>query len=328
MNIEVIAEIAQGYEGNEKLAELLVQGSIAANADSIKLQLIYAEELCVPSYQYFDLFKSLEMGDEIWHKLVNKVHGSGKNFYFDIYGERSLDLAYKLKVDGVKISTTDFYNFPLIEAAFSKFNNVFISAGGIEILDLDNLVNNFDLPEKLTFMHGFQAEPTLIKDNNLRRIETLRNRFPNVNIGFMDHSAGNDPCASILPMVAIGLGATCIEKHISLDYKLELEDYVSALSVDKFSRFTDNIRIIETALGSKELLLNAKEIEYKNRAGKVVVAKNHIEKGAIIIQENVCLKRVSTVPSVRHFSRIDDVLGKIATSKYDENIPLDSSFLK
>ena len=60
MRTEIIAEIAQGYEGNPKLAELLVKGAIVANADSIKLQLVFADELCVPTYPYYDLFKSLE----------------------------------------------------------------------------------------------------------------------------------------------------------------------------------------------------------------------------------------------------------------------------
>ena len=137
MKVEIIAEIAQGYEGNEKLAEMLVKGAIVANADSVKMQLIYADELCVPNYQYFDLFRSLEMKEDIWREIALKVQKANKYFYLDVYGDRSLDLAYELKVNGVKISTTDFYNFPLIEKAFTKFDNVFISAGGIKIEDLD-----------------------------------------------------------------------------------------------------------------------------------------------------------------------------------------------
>lgn len=328
MKVEIIAEIAQGYEGNEKLAEMLVKGAIVANADSVKMQLIYADELCVPNYQYFDLFRSLEMKEDIWREIVTKVQKANKYFYLDIYGDKSLELAYELNVDGVKISTTDFYNFPLIEEAFAKFNNVFISAGGIKINDLDYLVNNFKLPKKLTLMHGFQSEPTQIEDNNLRRIETLRNRYPNVNIGFMDHSAGNDDASILLPMIALGTGITCIEKHISLDYKLEIEDYISALSVDKFSNFVENIRKMEKALGNKELLLNPKEIEYKNRAGKVVVANKIIKMGSVISKKDVCLKRVSTIPSQNYLSRIDEVIDKIALLDYDENTPLDKYYLK
>jgi N,N'-diacetyllegionaminate synthase len=328
MKVEIIAEIAQGYEGNEKLSEILVKGAIVANADSVKMQLIYADELCVPNYQYFDLFRSLEMREDIWRQIVLKVQKANKYFYFDVYGDRSLDLACELKVDGVKISTTDFYNFPLIEKAFTKFNNVFISAGGIKVEDLDNLVNNFELPKKLTLMHGFQSEPTQLEDNNLSRIETLRYRYPNVNIGFMDHSAGNDESSILLPMIALGAGVTCIEKHISLDYKLEIEDYISALSIDKFSNFVENVRKMENALGSKELLLNSKEIEYKKRAGKVVVANNLIKRGSVISKKDLCLKRVSTIPSQNYISRIDEVVDKLALLDFDENTAIDKNSLK
>lgn len=106
MSLEIIAEIAQGYEGNPKLAELLVKGAVVANADAVKLQLVFADELCVPTYPYYDLFKSLEMSDEVWMGLVKRVHGAGKRIYFDVYGDRSLSLASSLGADGVKRQRT------------------------------------------------------------------------------------------------------------------------------------------------------------------------------------------------------------------------------
>ncbi|TAL62954.1 MAG: NeuB family protein, partial [Legionella sp.] len=122
MKTEIIAEIAQGYEGNPTLARLLVKGALVANADAIKIQLIFADELCVPTYPYFDLFKSLEMDEKVWVELVDITHKAGKQIYFDVYGERSLALAHKLNADGVKISTTDFYNIPLFTQAATHFD--------------------------------------------------------------------------------------------------------------------------------------------------------------------------------------------------------------
>tara|TARA_B100000963_G_scaffold274789_1_gene243010 strand:- start:6261 stop:7247 length:987 start_codon:yes stop_codon:yes gene_type:complete len=310
MNVEIIAEIAQGYEGDKKLAYSLVEGAIKANADSIKLQLVYADELCIPSYEYYNLFKSLEMDDLIWENIVQMVHKSGKNIYFDIYGDRSFEFALHLKADGVKISSTDFYNLSLIEKSFKNFENVFISTSGVRVEDLDLLLNKFNLPKNLTLLHGFQSEPTQIKDNNLNRIKTLKSRYPELNIGFMDHSIGNNDNAFYLPLVALGLGVSCIEKHITLDYDLKLEDYISALSIERFQAFTNIIKSMEESFGISNLDVTNKEKEYFEKSGKVVVAKKDIDKGKLIHEEDLCLKRVTTKPKGTHFRKFSDLIGK------------------
>lgn len=328
MSLEIIAEVAQGYEGNPKLAELLVKGALASGADAIKIQLVFADELSVPTYPYYDLFKSLEMADEVWIGLVKRVHEVGKRVYFDVYGDRSLSIARSLGADGVKISTTDFYNLPLIKQAFASFDNVFLSTGGVPIEDLDELMNMYSLPKKLTLMHGFQAEPTETADNNLARIAALRARYPGVGIGFMDHSLGCVAEAFQLPLIALGLGVNCIEKHITLDYGLQIEDYISALSIDRFSEFVKMIRAMEPALGSSEMLLTSKEIEYKKRAGKVVVASHDLPKGACITENDIAMKRVSTDPSESYYRQVAPILGKVLTTQLEKDRPFERDMIQ
>lgn len=328
MKVEIIAEIAQGYEGNPKLAELLVKGAIKVNADAVKLQLVYADELCVPTYPYYDLFKSLEMEIDIWISLVDLVHQAEKKIYLDVYGFESLKVALELKVDGVKISTTDFYNFPLIKEVFSSFDTVFLSTGGVPIQDIEDMLKTFATPKNLTLFHGFQAEPTAIADNNLNRISSLKSRFPDVKIGFMDHSLGSDDEAFYLPLLALGLGVHSIEKHISLDYNLEIEDYISALSIDRFKVFVDMIRKMEPALGGAELVLTEKETEYKKKAGKIPVAKNDLKQGEMISASNMVMKRFSTTPSDDYYSRINDVIGKTLGSAIKKDQPFRINNLK
>ena len=310
MKTEIIAEIAQGYEGNEKLAELLVKGALVGGADSVKLQLVYADELCVPTYPYYELFASLEMSDSVWETLTSTVHEKGKRIYFDVYGQRSIEVAKKLGADGVKISTTDFHNLPLLKQAFSLFETVFVSIGGIPLEDIDKMIESIAVREKLTLMHGFQAEPTQIQDNNLARINTLRSRYDGVGVGFMDHSLGCSPEAFQLPLLALGAGINCIEKHISLDYNLRIEDYVSALSVDRFAEFVKIIRAVEPAFGSAELALTNKEVEYGMKAGKVLVASRDLPQGHQIAESDIAMKRVGTVPTENHFRRVSDLIGK------------------
>lgn len=325
--IEVIAEIAQGYEGNIKLAELLVRGALVAEADSVKLQLVYAEELCIPSYPYHSLFKSLEMPKLAWQSLVSKVHDAGKRIYFDVYGERSLGVAKELGADGVKISTTDFHNLPLLKQAFKQFNSVFISIGGIEVEYIDEMIELFAVKEKLTLMHGFQAEPTLIEDNNLLRINTLRSRYKQVRVGFMDHSLGSSQEAFYLPLLALGTGISCIEKHISLDYSLKIEDYVSALSIDRFGEFVRVIRNLEMGIGSADLELTKKEEEYGKRSGKVLVACRELSQGHLITELDIVMKRVSIKFNKKHFRRVTDLVGKTLINPLKKDCPFETDIV-
>jgi len=321
MKTEIIAEVAQGYEGNPKLAQLLVKGALISGADAVKIQLVFADELCVPSYPYYDLFKSLEMKDDIWLEIVKTVHESGKRIYFDVYGERSLTLAKIIGADGVKISTTDFYNLPLIKRAFSSFDNVYVSIGGVPKKDIDAMMNMRDLPKNIVLMHGFQAEPTETKENNLARITTLRKEYPGIGIGFMDHSLGSEEEAFNLPLVALGVGVSSIEKHITLDYDLQIEDYISALSIDRFGKFVRMIHSLETSLGSSEMTLTDKEIDYKNRAGKVVVAIQNLKKGHSISEDDVSMKRVSTTPSSKYYQKVEPLIGKIISTSVIKDEP-------
>jgi sialic acid synthase SpsE len=322
MSIEIIAEIAQGYEGNEKLAELLVRGGVVSGADAIKLQIIIADELCIPSYPYYDFFKSLEMRFEVWEKLVEIAHAANRNIYFDVYGNESLNLAVKLKADGVKISTTDFYNFKLRDKVFSSFDRIYISIGGVPIEDVDKLVSSVKLDKQIILMHGFQAEPTPINENNLARISSLRSRYKPVNIGYMDHTNGELNEAFELPILAIGFGAKVIEKHITLDHALNIEDHISALNVDNFKRFTTLIRKIEQGIGKDSFEPTIAEIEYRFKAGKVVVASHDLSLGKKINHDDLCLKRVSTTIIEGSYSVESLIVGKITNQVIKQNTPI------
>ena len=327
MKTEIIAEIAQGYEGNPKLAQILVKGALTAGADAVKIQLVFADELCVPSYPYYDLFKSLEMDESVWRGLVETVQAAGKKIYFDVYGERSLAMAEKLKVDGVKISTTDFYNIPLIKNAFARFPRVFVSTGGVPVEDLDEMMI-LAQRQKIVLMHGFQAEPTETADNNLARIGTLKARYSGAGVGFMDHSLGSGDEAFWLPLLALGQGVSCIEKHITLDYSLQIEDYISALSIDRFAQFVKMVRQMEAAYGSAELSLTPKEIEYKKRAGKVVVANRDLASGTRIHENDVTMKRVSTTPSESYFRQVAPVVGRTLSAALGKDHPFEKGSIR
>lgn len=326
--MEIIAEIAQGFEGNEKLAKLLVKGGIVAEADSIKIQLVFADELCVPNYHYYDFFSSLEMKVQTWEEIAFLVHKANKKLYFDIYGNKSFEMARKLKADGVKISSTDFYNFELIQKSIESFNKVFISIGGIQVESVDSLLKKIKNFDKIVLMFGFQAEPTLIEDNNLARIKFLMSRFPNIKIGFMDHSDGSLTEAYDLSIMALGAGINIIEKHITLDRSLQIEDHISALSIDNFKLFVTKIKFMYQAYGSTSLSLTDKEIIYGRKAAKNLVAHKNLFRGHKVTKEDIAFKRVTTIPNSDYFHEIDKLIGLELFEDIKENEPFKKTMTK
>lgn len=324
--IEIVAEIAQGFEGNEKLAKLLTLGAIKGGADSIKYQLVYADELATPDYHYYKLFKSLEMPDDVWREIVTTVHKAGKKVYFDVFGMKSLALAKELGIDGVKLSTTEFYNYDLIKAVLnSNFSKVFLSVGGIPIEDIKDLIQreNIKPEDNICFMYGFQSEPTPIESNNLLKMVSLKEEFKGFNFGFMDHSKGDQEDAFYLPIMTLATGIKCIEKHITLDPLLEVEDYISALTPTRFKKFVNLVRKYEVALGSSSLELTPLEIEYRNKAGKVVVALKDINVGEELTINNVGLKRVGDKwKDSKKINTLNKVLGKTVNLSVKLNEPI------
>jgi len=332
--VTIVAEIAQGYEGRPELADLLTTGALRSGADIIKYQLVYADELVTPDYKHHALFSSLEMDLQVWKGLRDRIRRNNKLMYVDLYGQKSLEVAREIGVDGVKLSTTDFYNEQLREDTLQHFSNVLISIGGIPVKDVDRLVSELvqrDLNNRkqITLLYGFQAEPTPLGQNNLAKIGKYKERYPQFEVGFMDHSDGACEDGILLPLLALGFGASMIEKHITLDRELEIEDYVSGLAPNKFIEFVRVIRKFEAAIGSKSLEITALEAQYMRGAAKVVVAQRHIRSGQEITSDDITLKRSGrTAPDLGGaFYQISQVLGRRLTRDIEQDCPLLSEYL-
>jgi len=325
--IEIIAEVAQGFEGDKKLASLLTQGAIASNADAVKFQLVYADELATPDYQHYQLFKNLEMQQNIWVEICKQIHNADKKVYFDVFGLHSLEVARKLDADGVKLSTTEFYNNALFDKAIAQFNNIYLSVGGIPIEDIDKKLSvlNSEQMDTVCLMYGFQSEPTPVEQNNLNKLRLLKQRYPSFKIGFMDHSDGGLDDAFHLSLVALGVGVDSIEKHITLDRELKIEDYISGITPDNFVAFVNLINRFEPALGIDTLDLTDLEKEYRSKATKSVVAMCNLNAGDIITQDMVALKRSSQPLTHDSILELKDVIGKKLNTNILMNAPITKS---
>ena len=324
-NIEIIAEIAQGYQGSEKLANLLTKGAIASNADAVKFQLVYADELATPDYEHYQLFKELEMEQSIWNDICKQIHDADRKVYFDVFGLLSLDMAKKTGADGVKLSTTEFYNNALFDGAIAQFDILYLSVGGIPVEDIDKKLSTLskEQVDKICLMYGFQSEPTPLDQNNLNKLSIFKNRYPNFRVGFMDHSDGALDDAYHLPLVAMGTGIQVIEKHITLDRELKIEDYISGVTPSEFIRFVSLVRRFESVLGVNSLALTKQEQTYRNKATKSVVAICDLKAGDTLTLDSVALKRCSKPITKDSILEIEQALGKVLNSDITIDSPIE-----
>lgn len=293
----IIAEAAQGFEGNKDVSKLLVRSAAAGGANAVKFQLVYADDLAEKGYEYYDLFKSLEMSDADWLEVRELARKLNIDFVLDIFGQESIRLAKLIKADGIKIHSTCFFDDDFVRAAADLGTTLYLSAGGIHMEEVEKTLDKFKFRDRKNFvlMYGFQAEPTPIESNNLARIPVLREKLNIRDIGFMDHSDGDSAYTTSLSAVAIGLGVRVFEKHITLDRGLQMEDYVSALGVRDFAKYVHEINDLTAAMGTSSLDLTEAEERYRGRAIKRVVAKKDLQPGAVLNLDVIKLSRASNM---------------------------------
>lgn len=311
MAVKIIAEIAQGYEGKPEQARLLAKAGVAAGADAIKFQCVYADDISVPSYKHYSFFKTLEMPVAIWTELSKIVHDAGREFILNVGGQKSLQMALDVGADAVKFHATSFFCDDLISFAKDNFKKIYISVGGISVEEIQFFIKRHNiLPDgQFSFTYGFQASPTPLEKNNLNKLKSFQSIFTGFSFGFEDHTDATINARFVVPLMALPMGVSHIEKHLTLDSLLNLEDAESALSVSDFKLFAESVRDIEKIFGSDDLALSNVEEDYRRRVLKVAVANKNIAKGQIISESDVTLKRVET-PNDNGFLRVAELIGK------------------
>lgn len=314
----IIAEAAQGYEGDSGLARALVRAAAGAGADALKLQLVYADELCTADYKYHTLFRSLEMANGVWHELAGYARQQNVALMLDVFGPRSLALAVEVGAAAVKIHSTDMSNRGLLQqVAASPAPLVMLSTGGCERNDIAEALDVL-AAKPVVLLHGYQGYPTPLEGNQIRRLGELHaiarmsGNTGKIRLGFADHVPTDDPLRFTLSATALGFGASVLEKHITLAQTMKMEDHESALNPDEFACFVTGMRQCMHALAADnrsapDFGMHQSEIAYRANTRKHVVALRPLVAGTAISPDMVGLKRTA---SERFVTELRDVYGK------------------
>ena len=325
--IEIIAEIAQGFEGNPEQARQLLRAASSAGASAAKYQLVYADELATPDYKYYDLFKDLEMKDQVWNNLVSYANELGIDLIFDVFGLKSLKLAEKLKSKTVMLHATDITNFELINSVSSgPIDRVILGSGGAHLPEIENAIEALQ-SKSIIIMLGFQGYPTPDDDNQISRIKYisswLENKYSNTTVGFADHSMPNSNLLSSLSAMAFAAGALTFEKHLTLSQIMKLEDYESAINPDQFYDYSNKLRASVIAYGKvKEVPdfgMSKSEQGYRKFVRRNIITSDFIPAGTKVTEKNFVFKRSSLDGAITNIKKI---LGRDVLSDLEKNKPI------
>jgi len=325
--IEIIAELAQGFEGRPEQARLLLRAAAATGADAAKFHLVYADELATPDYKYFELFRSLEMADVVWEELAEYSRELGIALHFDIFGSRSLALAERLGAKAIKVHGTDISNVSLLnQIAQTAIPKIMLGSGGAFLTEIEQAIHLLTSKELVVFL-GFQGYPTPNDVNQIARVGILSNllsrQTKNFAVGFADHAPPNSPLRLALAATALGAGARVFEKHLTLSEVMKMEDHEAALNPDHFAEFVDVLRDCVNVYGrssnADDFGMSDAEYGYRKMIRRHVVTQRAIVAGKHIEPEDVALKRSSSENALNELSL---VYGAIPRRNIEANKPL------
>ena len=262
-SIFVIAEMANAHEGELEKAKKITLAAAKAGANAIKYQKFTANELAEPTHEFYSLYKKLEMTKKEWTILIKFAKKCGLKVFADVFGINSAKSCLDLGIDGFKIHSSDLMNPSLLRFLSKEKTPLLLSTGGCFLNEIDEAIKILQsTPKEIVLMHGFQGYPTKLSDLNLNKIKKLKEKYLS-KVGIMDHVSGGSELSLIIPIVGIGMGATIIEKHITLNRDEKGLDYFSSLNPDEFKKMVLHIKKIEKTFGKEEFELSKNELTYR-----------------------------------------------------------------
>jgi len=333
MTTTVVAEAGVNHNGDLTLAMRLVEAAVEAGADFVKFQTFSAVRLATvtaskAAYQHaatgsvesqLNMLRRLELDPAAHRALVARCAELRIGFLSTAFDVESVDFVIDLGVPLLKIPSGDITNLPYLRHVGSQGKPVLMSTGMATMSEVGNamtVLENAGLPRsEITLLHCTTEYPTPMEDVNLRAMTALRDAF-GVAVGYSDHTRGIE-----VPVAAVALGATVIEKHFTLDRDQVGPDHRASLEPDELRAMITAIRNIEVALGDGNKSPKAGELENARVARKSLVAARDIRAGEPFSAENLAVKRPGTGVSPM---RWDDAMGRIARRNYaaDELIEL------
>lgn len=330
----IIAEAGVNHNGSIEMAKKLVDAAAEAGADYVKFQTFKSANLVLKNaraanYQrknmqenalsQYQMLKTLELTYEDHVKLIEYASSQGIKFLSTAFDLESVQLLAEFHLGLWKIPSGEITNYPYLRLIARQHEPVILSTGMSTMEEIEEAVqvlldNGLSL-DHLTILHCNTEYPTPMCDVNLRAMNTIASVF-HTQVGYSDHTLGIE-----IPIAAVALGASVIEKHFTLDRSLQGPDHKASLEPKELKRMVIAIRNVEAALGNPEKMVTESEEKNKLLVRKSIVALKDIREGDFFSEENLTAKRPGNGISAMKWQ---EIIGKKAPRNFkaDELIEL------
>lgn len=301
-HVFIIAEAGVNHNGSLELAYKLVDAAKEANADCVKFQTYITENDTAVNcekaeYQkteqqesQYELLKKLELSFDDFRKIQEYCKKKGIMFLSTPFDIESLKFLEEIHMPIWKIASSEVENFQLLREMAKTHKPIILSTGMCTIEEISNAV---DVLKKygageIRILHCNTQYPTPMEDVNLKAMYELKSMFQ-CDIGYSDHTQGIE-----VPIAAVAMGATIIEKHFTLDRNMEGPDHVASLNPLELKEMVQAIRNIEKAIGTGKKVPSNSEKENRIAARKSIFARCEIKKDKNL-QKKILLQKDQVV---------------------------------
>ena len=322
----IIAEAGVNHNGSIELAKKLIDVAVNAGVDAVKFQTFKAENLVSKNAQKADyqkknmndtddsqlnMLKKLELDVNTHKELISYCNSKNIMFLSTPFDHDSIELLNGLGLEIFKVPSGEITNLPYLRHIGKLNKQVILSTGMADIGEiedaLDVLIDAGTQKENITILHANTMYPTPMEDVNLKAMITIGNTF-DCKYGYSDHTLGIE-----VDIAAVAMGASCIEKHFTLDKTMEGPDHKASLEPQELKAMVEAIRNIELALGSSIKKPSKSETPNIQVARKSIVANCDIKKGEIFTENNLTIKRPGNGINPM---RWDEIVGTVSIKDY------------
>jgi len=326
VSVFIIAEAGVNHNGSIELAFKLIDAAFEAGVDAVKFQTFKAENLVSKNTQkaeyqkqttnplesQLDMLKKLELDVDVHKKLIKYCNAKGIMFLSSPFDHDSIDLLNELGLKIYKIPSGEITNLPYLRRIGSLAKQVILSTGVSTLKEVSDalaiLVDSGTKKENITVLHANTMYPTPMEDVNLNAMLTIQKEF-GVAVGYSDHTLGIE-----VDIAAVAMGASCLEKHFTLDKTMDGPDHKASLEPEELKAMVGAIRNIEKALGSSEKKPSPSESVNIKVVRKSIFANQNIKKGDLLTDKNIAVKRPGGGISPMQW---DEVIGTISSKDYN-----------
>lgn len=313
-------ETAYHHQGDMIFIKELIDASKTSGANGVKFQVMTkTSDFISTKHKAFEQLNDYCFNLKEWEEIFEYTLNQELDIIMMPLNTEAFQLINKFKIKYLDIHSVSFYDEAIISKVKESNLDIILAVGGRTLGEIKDKAAYFGNKLKV-LMTGFQSFPSKLEEVKIGKITHLKNMFPNILIGYADHSAFDHDFAVRSNEYAALLGATVFEKHITTLEGVERVDFNSAVSPEKIREIVDRLTFINQYINTDfETSFSFEESEkvYRDRQVRCV-AKSDIDAGTKITQEHILLKLVHNPEN--SFSRIEELIGKVTSKKvtFDE----------